>query len=84
MNLPEWLKPNVSKLVITKPTWGHENKTYYRIKECGQTIDSTYLNWIFNNIVLRGECVAVQVGGGWNYYGATEFIDEMLKNQLMR
>lgn len=70
---PEWLKPDVSKIIITKRSWA-EGKDYLSVKECGQSISSTALNWLY---VFGGQIsipMQIQVAGTWNKMGPPEFV----------
>ena len=58
-SIPEWMKPNLSNVIIAEKTWGRNNeKIFWDVAECGVKMDSNVLNWILmhcsqNNISLR-------------------------------
>jgi len=73
--LPSWLKPSMSKVIVTKLNWSKGE--YIKVKECGEKIDSSVLNWIYlytqnNNINL-----AIEVGGSWYFSGPEGFAEEV-------
>lgn len=75
---PEWLKPNLSNVLIVPRYYGkNKDKIYLKIIECGQPIKPEVLNWFFNFCLTRNFPIYIQVNGGWNYYGNTEFIEQM-------
>ena len=77
---PEWMKPNLSNVLITLRKRSTADSRYFRICETGQNIDSRVLSWIHLNLVMKGHQVAVQIHGGWVYYGSQDFVEEMTKN----
>ena len=77
-NVPEWLKPNQSKVILVDSN--RNGISYLSVTEAGQKLDAEILSWIFINFA-RGNIVnvAYQVSGGWNYIGSNDFIKEMEK-----
>lgn len=73
MEIPEWMKPNLSKVIITRFPW--KNGFYLTITEAGQKIDSVVLNWLFHYHYTTNIPIKVQVSGGWMNYGTKEFLD---------
>lgn len=77
--IPEWMKPNIAKVIITKRPWtGGE---YLEVSEMGEKIDSTILNWFFMYHCVSNIPVRIQVCGGWNNYGSLEFREEILNKK---
>jgi hypothetical protein len=73
--IPEWMKPEKSKVILTARSWGENNsKIFLEASECGEKIDSSVLNWLFSYFLRTETPLKVQVGGGWNYYGSQEFL----------
>ena len=73
--IPEWMKPEHSKIILTARPWGEDNsKVFLEASECGQKIDSSALNWLFGYFLRTETPLKVQIGGGWNYYGSEEFL----------
>jgi len=75
-NIPEWIRPDLSKVMISERTWGEkEEHKYWQINECGQKIDSNILNWIFMFSSTHSICVDYQVDNRWHQLGPPEFVD---------
>lgn len=73
---PEWLKPELSKVILTLRSWGeNDENVYIEVLECGQKIDASVLNWLFLDFLNHNRCYKIQVDGGWNNYGTPEFIE---------
>lgn len=75
LEIPEWMKPNLSEVIITRRNW--KNGEYLEINEMGNTIKSVVLNWLFIHHCTTGVPIRVQVSGGWNNFGPKEFLNEM-------
>ena len=75
--LPEWLKPSLSKVIITKKTWA--GGVYWNVLEAGQKMDSEVLSWIIQHCIKNDICLKYEVSGGYNYIGTPEFLEEMSK-----
>ena len=75
---PEWLKPNLSKVIIAVYKRRTADNNYFQISEAGQNMDSRVLSWVHLNLAMKGHQVAIQVHGGWVYYGPPDFIEEMM------
>jgi len=73
-SIPEWMKPSLSKVIITKRL--KKGITYLEVIEAGQKIDSTVLNWLFVEH-LKGTIpnLAYKVNNGQNYLGSQDFIE---------
>jgi len=72
-NIPEWLKPNRSDVILkVKEIHGY---TYLEVTETGKKIDSEILSWLFSNLVQNVYVnIKYQVNGGWNYFGNPNFL----------
>jgi hypothetical protein len=73
--LPEWFKPNKSKVIIAEYTWGEENKPYLEVYECGEKLDSSVFAWLIEHHATHKIPIRVQISGGWNNYGPPEFLE---------
>ncbi len=73
--IPEWLKPARSKVIMSWKNWS--NGEYLEVKECGEKMDSTVLNWIYIYAGQNDFNLAIEVAGSWYFRGPTEFADEM-------
>lgn len=79
--IPEWMQPNLSKVIITERIWGDRNQyTYWEIQESGQKIDSTVLNWVYMYVAANNMVANIQVDSRWYQIGPPEFV-EHLRNQ---
>jgi hypothetical protein len=75
-NFPEWLKPNLSKVIIyEREIQGH---TYWEIVEAGEKMDSTILSWIFMQYVSGSvKNLHYRIDSGWNMIGSDDWIRAM-------
>lgn len=73
-DLPEWMKPSMSKVMVTRSTW--EGGEYLTIWETGQKIDSVVLNWFFIYHLSIGIPMRIQISGGFFNYGPPEFLNK--------
>lgn len=75
MEIPEWLKPSVSKVIMS---WKRYSKgEYLEVKECGEKMDSTVLNWIYIYAGQNNFNLAIEVAGSWYFRGPQEFTEEV-------
>ena len=75
-HIPEWLRPDISKVVITRRNWGdNQQHLYWTVAESGQKIDSTILNWVYMHISTHNICASIEVDGMWYQFGPPEFAD---------
>lgn len=79
--IPEWMKPTLSKVLITKRKWSGGD--YIEVLECGEKIDSVVLNWLFMYHYMTSIPIRIQVDRGWNNYGPLEFREEISKQVLI-
>lgn len=77
MEIPEWFKPNLSNVIITRRNW--RDGYYLEVCEAGKKIDSTILNWIFHYHYTTNIPIKVQISGGWTNYGPKEFLDYIVE-----
>ena len=74
-NVPEWMKPSLSNVLITQRTI--KNIKYLEVFETGQKIDSSALSWLIQYCLSKKINVKYQVDGGWNWVGSSEFSDAL-------
>lgn len=77
--LPEWFKPNQSKIICTWETWKDEQK-YLNVIECGEQINSKYLHWLINKHYTEKLNLICTIFGMRNVYGTTEFQQWVAEN----
>jgi hypothetical protein len=76
--VPEWMKPSKSGVILAgKQRKGPDgsSQTYLEVLEMGKKIDATVLNWLFQLYLRTNVPMKIQIGGGYNWYGTTEFFD---------
>jgi len=76
--IPEWMKPNKSNVIITRRDWDHPDgskQMYLDVVEIGTKIDSTVLNWFFMFHLRTQIPLKIQIERGFNWYGSKEFIE---------
>ena len=72
------MRPDLSKVILTRETIN--GIPYVSIKEAGQKIDSSILNWIFTQYAEdKFENIRYQIDGGWNWMGSQEFVNAVSK-----
>lgn len=74
-HFPEWLKPSLSKVIITRRQWS--KGSYIEVKECGQKIDSVILNYLYMYCAKNSISMHIQVAGGWHTLGPSELAEEI-------
>ena len=77
-NVPEWMKPSESGVIITTKDWTHPDgskQVFLEILEMGKKIDSTVLNWLFRTYLRTQVPMKIQIEGGYNWYGTNEFFE---------
>jgi Fe-S-cluster containining protein len=48
-SIPEWMKPSLSNVIISRRRWGKNNEhIYWIVLECGKTMRAEILHWIIN------------------------------------
>ena len=75
-NIPEWMRPDISKVIITHRNWGNNNEnSYLSVAESGQKIDSVILNWVYMHVSKHNICANIEVDGTWYQMGPPEFVE---------
>ena len=73
---PEWFKPSLSKLLIKKEVTKNGIE-YYKVHECGRTIDAVHLNYLISLALEGGINIQIQLDGGVANYGKLEFLRDL-------
>jgi hypothetical protein len=75
--LPEWLKPNLSNLVVSVERWG-PNKEFNMLRavEVGGTLSVEALSWLIQFTREQNSGLIYQMHGIWYYFGPDEFMEE--------
>ena len=77
-DIPEWMKPNKSNVIVSGMKYSHPNGSegmYLEVTEMGKTIDAKILNWFFKLHVNKQVQIKIQVEGGWSWFGTKEFLE---------
>lgn len=75
-SFPEWMKPSLSKVIITARQT--KNKiSYYEVVECGQKIDSVVLNYLILHTLRNNLNLRIQVNGAFANYGSPHFLRDI-------
>lgn len=69
--IPMWLKPNLSKVIITNRK--NEMFTYWKVTEAGSVISSRVLNWLIQHAMANNINLEYFVEGGVNRIGSMDF-----------
>lgn len=72
-DLPEWMKPNLSNVIITRKTTPDDKLTYCEVVETGRLIESTTLNWIIHWALQNKVNIVYEVQGQMYKLGNAEF-----------
>ena len=74
--LPEWFKPNKSKLICTWRHWKNNDalEDYIDVAECGETITAKHLRWLLDLSHKKGITIAYTVEGKRYCEGSDEFL----------
>jgi hypothetical protein len=84
-NIPEWMRPDMSKVIITLRQWGDQlQHVYWQINECNEKIDSSILNWIYMHVSSNSICADIQVDGRWYQMGPPEYTQYMNSRTIER
>jgi hypothetical protein len=75
---PEWLKPSLSKVIMTWEKWGNDFP-YLKVVECGQKMDSAVLSWLVQYSLNESMPVLYQIEKSRYVLGPPDFYDEMSK-----
>jgi hypothetical protein len=79
--IPEWMRPDLSKVIITQKGWGDNlQHNYWNIAESHQKIDSVILNWVYMFTSSHNICANIEVDGRWYQMGPPEFVEYMQRS----
>lgn len=74
LNIPEWLKPNLSKVIIVEKN-NKDIGYYIEVSEMGKKIDSVVLSWLFQFHQNNRINMSIQIDSGWMHYGTKEYLE---------
>lgn len=77
LNIPEWLYPKKSEVIILKKNIN--NLFYFEIREAGKKLSVEILNWILLKHINDQMNIVYYINGGKNFIGSKEFI-ELIRN----
>lgn len=63
---PEWLRPDMAKVIVSGRHDPDTGNQFLEAKECGETIDSKVLNWLYLFAAQYNVEMRIQVAGIWN------------------
>lgn len=74
--IPNWMKPEYSKVIITPRNINFNGKPieFWAVIECGQTMSSEVLNWVFRTCKMLGINLTYKLNGADYYIGNEEFM----------
>lgn len=75
--IPNWMKPEYSKVIITQRQSKLDDVRtidYWSVTECGQTMSSEVLNWIFNTCKIMQINLTYKLNGADYHIGSDEFM----------
>lgn len=79
--LPSWLKPDISNVIISKRIENSKilgkNIEYYHIIEAGSKIDAGTLNWIIHWAIQKELNIAYQIDSKFHILGTPDFYDHV-------
>lgn len=78
-DFPEWLKPNLSNVIVTKREIEEESLIYYEIIETGKLIESPVLNWFIHWALKTKSNIVYQVQGKMHRLGSAQFTNWIQK-----
>jgi hypothetical protein len=77
--IPEWLKPERSNVIIDVRHVGSIN--YLNLVEAGEVLPSNVLSWAILYAMQNGLNLRWEVNGSLNWIGSPEFLEEMNKQK---
>jgi hypothetical protein len=77
--LPEWFKPDQSKIICTWRTWKDDEK-YLDVTECGEQMNSRYLHWLIDKHSNEKMNLVYSIFGMRTSYGSSEFLQWINEN----
>lgn len=78
-NIPAWLKPNESNVIMQWRTRDDENLSHLEIVEAGAPMSAEVLSWVIMYALNKNINLAFQVNGGWNKIGNQKFLQTEIK-----
>lgn len=76
--LPEWFKPDLSKVICTWRSWSEDFPSYLEVIECGEKLDSKVLSWLYIQYLNNSlPYFTYTIDGGKTVVGGREFLDYM-------
>jgi len=72
-SIPEWLKPNVSEVIIVEREWSKGN-IYWEVSECDKNMTSTIFAWLMIYHMNNQMPMSIQAHGAWYHFGPEEFL----------
>ena len=74
--LPEWFRPDSSKVICTWRSWNTNHPSYLAVNECGEKLDSKILSWLYIQH-LNGflPYFTYTINGGFTAVGDKQFLD---------
>jgi len=74
LNIPEWLKPNLSKVIIVEKN-NNDIGYHIEVSEMGKKIDSVVLSWLFQFHTNNRINISIQIDSGWMHFGTKEYLE---------
>lgn len=71
-NIPEWLKPSVSNIIITTRT--KDGIGYWSVEEAGSKITVEALSWLLSYCLQKGINIKYSIGSGHYKFGSSNFM----------
>ncbi len=78
-NIPAWLKPNESNVIMQWRTLPDANLSHLEIVEAGAPMSAEVLSWVIMYALNKNINLAFQVNGGWNKIGNQTFLQTEIK-----
>ena len=75
-DLPLWMKPEHSGVIVTKRPYGNEGKWFWDVIETRGTMSTKVLRWLMIQHINTRLPMRIQIEGGQNLFGSAEFIRE--------
>jgi hypothetical protein len=71
--IPEWLKPNISDVIIIERPWG-QDKFFWEVNECDKQLSSVIFAWLMIYHMNNQLPMSIQAHGAWYHFGPEEFL----------
>jgi hypothetical protein len=75
--LPEWMKPNISNVLVTRRVI--DGVEFFELLEAGKTLDITAFNWMLQWALANEKNILYTINGMANGIGSQEFLSIMKK-----